>query len=51
VLGKDGFCESCHRYAAVSLDCFGCHTDKAEQRAAALATGLRAFVLEREARP
>jgi hypothetical protein len=29
VLGKDGFCESCHTYAAVSIDCFSCHTDKA----------------------
>ena len=26
VLGKDGFCESCHVYAAVSIDCFSCHT-------------------------
>ena len=26
VLGKDGFCESCHRYAAVQLDCFECHS-------------------------
>lgn len=29
VTGKDGFCESCHAYTAVSIDCFGCHTDKA----------------------
>lgn len=29
VLGKDGFCESCHTYAAVNIDCFSCHTDKA----------------------
>jgi len=26
VLGKDGFCESCHVYAAVKLDCFECHS-------------------------
>ena len=26
VLGKDGFCESCHAYAAVKPDCFECHT-------------------------
>jgi hypothetical protein len=26
---KDAFCESCHRFAAVTLDCFECHTDKA----------------------
>jgi hypothetical protein len=30
VLGKDGFCISCHTYAAVTMDCFGCHTGKAE---------------------
>jgi hypothetical protein len=22
------FCQSCHNYAAVSLDCFGCHASK-----------------------
>ncbi len=32
VLGKDGFCESCHSYAAVSIDCFSCHTDKATDK-------------------
>jgi hypothetical protein len=26
VLGKDGFCSSCHEYAAVRIDCFECHT-------------------------
>lgn len=26
VLGKDGFCASCHAYAAVKMDCFECHT-------------------------
>lgn len=26
VLGERGFCESCHRYAAVSIDCFECHS-------------------------
>jgi len=26
VLGKDGFCESCHTYAAVRMDCFECHS-------------------------
>ena len=25
---KDAFCESCHRYAAVKLDCFECHADR-----------------------
>ncbi len=37
VLGKDGFCVSCHTYAAVSIDCFTCHTDKAQKRPAATA--------------
>ncbi len=48
VLGKNGFCESCHSYAAVSMDCFGCHTDKAEKQAAAApsreAVGLKQLV-------
>jgi len=26
VLGPEGFCESCHAYASVSIDCFECHT-------------------------
>jgi hypothetical protein len=34
VLGKDGFCSSCHTYAAVSLDCFECHTPLRQTRAA-----------------
>ena len=25
---KDAFCESCHRFAAVTLDCFECHADR-----------------------
>jgi len=29
VLGKDGFCESCHTYAAVKVDCWQCHQPKA----------------------
>jgi uncharacterized Ntn-hydrolase superfamily protein len=36
VLGQDGFCSSCHEYASVKIDCFTCHTDKADK--AALAT-------------
>ncbi len=31
VLGKDGFCESCHVYASVSIDCFTCHTSAPEK--------------------
>ncbi len=34
VLGKDGFCASCHHYAAVKIDCFECHTDRTEKKAA-----------------
>jgi len=35
VLGKDGFCSSCHEYAAVSMDCFECHTPLEQKRTAA----------------
>ena len=28
VLGKDHFCQSCHTYAAVQVDCFQCHSSK-----------------------
>ena len=31
VVGKDGFCESCHVYSAVSIDCFGCHNPSTEK--------------------
>jgi len=34
VLGKDGFCQSCHNYAAVTIDCFSCHSDKPEKQPA-----------------
>jgi len=33
---KTDFCSSCHSYAAVQIDCFECHSSKA-QRTAALA--------------
>jgi hypothetical protein len=36
VLGKDGFCSSCHTYAAVSMDCFECHTPMRQSPAAGL---------------
>ena len=43
VLGKDGFCSSCHVYAAVSMDCFSCHSSSPEKvampKAAALGRG------------
>jgi hypothetical protein len=32
--GKDGFCESCHAYAAVKIDCFECHSAVREAAAA-----------------
>jgi len=35
VLGKGEFCESCHSYAAVKVDCFGCHSSKRQQSSAA----------------
>ncbi len=36
------FCESCHRYAAVTIDCFDCHQPKPGGAArAAAATGSR----------
>ena len=35
VLGKDGFCSSCHIYASVKMDCFECHSAKREAGAAA----------------
>lgn len=34
VLGKDGFCSSCHAYASVKIDCFECHTPLRQTRAA-----------------
>jgi hypothetical protein len=34
VLGKEGFCSSCHEYAAVKIDCFECHTPQRAVRTA-----------------
>jgi hypothetical protein len=31
---KDDFCQSCHTYAAVSIDCFECHATKPRQAVA-----------------
>ena len=31
---KDAFCESCHAYAAVKLDCFDCHQPRRESKVA-----------------
>lgn len=38
VLGKEGFCESCHVYVSVKIDCFSCHTPLREPGTAATAT-------------
>ena len=35
VLGKEGFCQECHSYAAVKLDCWDCHQPKAGFKSAA----------------
>ena len=35
VLGNEGFCSSCHEYAAVKIDCFECHSPNAQKRTAA----------------
>jgi hypothetical protein len=37
VLGQDGFCQSCHEYAAVKLDCFECHQPRSKFKPAAQA--------------
>jgi hypothetical protein len=34
VLGKGGFCQECHSYTAVKLDCWDCHQPKAGFKAA-----------------
>jgi hypothetical protein len=34
VIGKDNFCESCHSFAAIKLDCWDCHQPKAGYKAA-----------------
>jgi hypothetical protein len=34
VLGKEGFCSSCHEYTAVKIDCFECHTPQRDVRTA-----------------
>ena len=32
VLGQNGFCASCHTYAAVTMDCFSCHTRQGREK-------------------
>lgn len=43
VLGKDGFCASCHRYAAVSIDCFECHSSQREANVTPATSAARAL--------
>lgn len=33
--GNENFCQTCHTYAAVKLDCWDCHASKPKQKAAA----------------
>jgi hypothetical protein len=37
VLGEGGFCQGCHSYAAVTLDCFECHQPRAKAKPGAQA--------------
>ena len=41
VHGEGEFCQSCHAYAAVKLDCFQCHQPKASQKNAQAAAGVK----------
>lgn len=34
VLGKEGFCSSCHNYVSVKIDCFECHSSVRQARTA-----------------
>jgi hypothetical protein len=39
VIGSDeNFCQGCHSYAAVQLDCFGCHASKPKSAASLMGT-------------
>jgi hypothetical protein len=35
VLGQEGFCASCHAYAAVKIDCFECHSPNRQAKVGA----------------
>lgn len=39
VLGKEGFCASCHVYVSVKIDCFECHSSEREKSAEKNNTG------------
>lgn len=51
VLGKDGFCASCHQYASVSIDCFSCHSDKREPQAVPASTARALQPVAKENKP
>ena len=34
VLGKEGFCSSCHTFTSVKIDCFECHTPLRQKKVA-----------------
>ena len=34
VVGKDGFCASCHAFTSVKIDCFECHTPLRQKKMA-----------------
>jgi len=43
VLGaSDSFCQSCHEFAAVRLDCFECHSSRVDRAPAAFAGAIAA---------
>lgn len=38
---RDNFCQTCHAYAAVKLDCFECHSTKPQSSAKSLTNGVK----------
>ena len=48
VIGKDGFCESCHSYAAVSIDCFECHSSAPQKQAGGAKPVATSLLLEEQ---
>lgn len=46
---KEHFCNSCHSYAAVNIDCFQCHSDQPEKKTAFHPLGGKAFTHHAEA--
>ncbi|MBK9236488.1 MAG: hypothetical protein IPO19_10750 [Rhodoferax sp.] len=48
---SSNFCQSCHAYAAVKIDCFECHASHAPTRSTAQARGSQAANHEADSRP